>query len=63
MGLKVWAATADGASTNRRLMKIHHNRGDDMTHKVINPYVTRFGEIHLNAVKLIIRYDHLLSLN
>ena len=38
MGLKVLAATADGASTNRRLMKIHHNRGDDMTHKVINPY-------------------------
>ena len=28
----------------------------------ISKIVTRFGKIHLNAVKLIIRYDHLLSL-
>lgn len=40
LGLQVLAATADGASTNRRLMKIHklrHKRGE-ITYKVINPY-------------------------
>ena len=40
VGMQVLAATADGASTNRRLMRIHqlrHKRGE-ITYKVINLY-------------------------
>ncbi len=37
---KVLAATADGASTNRRLFKIHNPEAtaDDVSYKVFNPY-------------------------
>lgn len=40
IGLKVVAATADGASTNRRLMKIHrtHCKRGEVVYKVVNPY-------------------------
>lgn len=40
LGLQVLAATADGASTNRRLMKIHklRQKRGEITYKVVNPY-------------------------
>ena len=37
MGLKVLAATADGASTNRRLIKLH-TPGREVSYRVINPH-------------------------
>ena len=37
MGLKVLAATADGASSNRRLFRLH-GTARKMTYKVVNPY-------------------------
>ena len=39
-GLKVLAVTADGASPNRRLFKIHNPSSSDTSHKVKNPYST-----------------------
>ena len=40
-GLKVLAVTADGASPNRRLFKIHEAKGSKgVTYKVKNPYAT-----------------------
>ena len=39
-GLKVLAVTADGASPNRRLFKIHNPSRGSFTHKVPNPYST-----------------------
>lgn len=43
MGLEVLCATADGASTNRRLMKMHklHRKRGEITYKVVNPYAVR----------------------
>ena len=40
LGLQVVAATADGASTNRRLMKLHkiRTKRGEITYKVLNPY-------------------------
>ena len=40
LGLQVLAATADGASTNRRLIKIHklRRKRGEITYKVLNPY-------------------------
>ena len=40
IGLKVLAVTADGASPNRRLFKIHNPSCGSFTHKVPNPYST-----------------------
>ena len=40
IGLKVLAVTADGASPNRRLFKIHNPSRGSFTHKVPNPYST-----------------------
>ena len=37
-GLKVLAATADGASTNRRLIKLHSNKSGEVVYKVVNPH-------------------------
>ena len=39
-GLKVLAMTADGASANRRLFKIHDPFSSSTPHKVPNPYST-----------------------
>ena len=39
-GLNVLAVTADGASPNRRLFKIHNPSSSDTSHKVKNPYST-----------------------
>ena len=39
-GLKVLGVTADGASPNRRLFKIHNPSPGSFTHKVPNPYST-----------------------
>lgn len=36
-GLKVMALTCDGASTNRRLFKLHQ-AGKELVHKVVNPF-------------------------
>jgi hypothetical protein len=43
-GLKVLAATADGASVNRRLIKLHGASGD-VVHKVTNPYAPEGREL------------------
>lgn len=40
MGLKVLAATADGASTNRKLFNLHRKKRGDVTYRVSNPYAT-----------------------
>ena len=37
-GLKVLAATADGASTNRRLIKLHSSKSGEVVYKVVNPH-------------------------
>ena len=37
-GFKVLATTFDGASVNRRLVKIHCLGASDLLHKVINPF-------------------------
>jgi len=39
-GLKVLAVTADGASPNHRLFKIHNPFSSDTSHKIKNPYST-----------------------
>lgn len=38
LGLRVLAATADGASTNRRLIKLHSNKCGEVVYKVVNPH-------------------------
>ena len=40
MGLRVLAATADGASTNRRLFSLHRQKRGELTYKVHNPYAS-----------------------
>ena len=39
-GIKVMALTCDGASTNRRLFKLHQS-GKQLVHKVVNPFDTK----------------------
>ena len=45
LGLQVLAATADGASTNRRLIKIHklRRKRGEITYKVLNPMLQKRG--------------------
>lgn len=38
LGLRVLAATADGASTNRKLFNLHRKKRGEVTYKVENPY-------------------------
>ena len=38
MGLKVIAATADGASPNRRFFRLHMQSSEDHEYKTVNPY-------------------------
>ena len=40
IGLKVLGATADGASTNRRLMKIHNSKRGQLVYRVINSHAS-----------------------
>ena len=43
-GVKVLAATADGASVNRRLIKLHE-ASEDVVNKVTNPYAPKGREL------------------
>ena len=48
IGLKVLAATADGASANRRLMKIHKTKckHGEVVYKVTNPYTAEKRQLY-----------------
>ena len=37
-GFKVLALTCDGASANRKFLKLHKSSGEDMVYKTMNPY-------------------------
>ena len=45
-GLKVIAATADGASMNRRFFRLHNLSSKTMPHMVTNPYTSEERKIH-----------------
>ena len=46
LGLKVIAATADGASTNRRFFRLHDLSSETMPHTVKNPYASEERHIY-----------------
>ena len=46
LGLKVIAATADGASTNQRFFRLHDLSSETMPHTVKNPYASEERHIY-----------------
>ena len=45
-GFKVLSTTFDGASVNRRLMKIHGLGSRDLVHKVPNPFASEERDLY-----------------